>query len=34
MTEQKIRITSEFWLEDVQEHGNEFRIFMAVNIAG
>ena len=30
----KIRVTSDFWIERVREHGNEFRLHMATIIAG
>jgi hypothetical protein len=30
----KVLITSRYWLEEVARHGNDFRIHMAVNIAG
>jgi len=30
----KIRVTSDFWIERVREHGGEFRLRMATIIAG
>lgn len=30
----KMKITSEFWMEQVRLHGNEFRLRMATIIAG
>ena len=34
MEKQKVRITSEYWLQEVREHGNECRIFLSVSLAG
>lgn len=30
----KMKITSEFWMEQVRIHGNEFRLHIATIIAG
>lgn len=30
----KMKITSEFWMEQVRLHGNEFHLHMATIIAG